>query len=788
MKKISRIRLFLFALLFFLPLRINATSYISDYIDIDESVSAKTNEIFISLENGTNISKDYALIGKIVPINVDTYYYHYIIYYYDNSMEEVKVVDGYDKALYHEIYPDNGRVTDYFNFHSIIDSDVISNIKYYKIFIEPSTEEMVNNYIKYGIKNNTNGIDDIKDFDTQTLSFSSKIDFNPNDFDYYLSNYDVNIVVNENNSFDIEEKIGAYFNVSKHGIYRKIPLKNNITRLDGTTSSNKAKISNIKVDNDYSTSLENNYKIIKIGSSSETITGEKNYKISYTYKLGKDTGVGYDELYFNIIGAEWDTYIRDISFSISMPKEFDTSKIGFSSGSVGTIGSDNVSYEVDGNIIKGSYNGFLSPNEALTIRVELPEGYFIYNEFNYDYLLIIIPSIFLLISFILWIKFGKDDKVIETVEFYPPEGFNSAEIGFLYRGKTEDKDIVSLLIYLANKGYIKIVEVKDKVLFSTKNSFKIVRLKDYDGDNLNERLFLERLFSSKRSIKVSNMDLEEVDENDLRNSFYTTINEIKNNIDNNDNRKVLFEGNSFSKIISIIIMMIVTLLLVLILPVHLYSTDSQMLGILIFPFIGFSFSIAFWFIDLGGIFSKIFGLIWGMVFGGVPWLILIVPIVIERYILIPYILFAFVSIFVMGYLAKYMKKRTKYGNEILGKIKGFKRFIETCEKDKLEAMVMDNPTYFYDILPYAYVLDISDKWIEKFETIAVQLPTWYDGNSNFDSNSFKSFMNTTMTSSLSAMSSNYSSSSSSSSSGSSSSSSGGGSSGGGSGGGGGGSW
>jgi hypothetical protein len=31
-------------------------------------------------------------------------------------------------------------------------------------------------------------------------------------------------------------------------------------------------------------------------------------------------------------------------------------------------------------------------------------------------------------------RFGNDEKVIETVEFYPPEGFNSAEVGFLYKG------------------------------------------------------------------------------------------------------------------------------------------------------------------------------------------------------------------------------------------------------------------------------------------------------------------------------------------------------------------
>lgn len=94
---------------------------------------------------------------------------------------------------------------------------------------------------------------------------------------------------------------------------------------------------------------------------------------------------------------------------------------------------------------------------------------------------------------------------------------------------------------------------------------------------------------------------------------------------------------------------------------------------------------------------------------------------------------------------------------------------------------MQEPTYFYDILPYTYVLGISDKWIEKFETISLQAPTWYDSSYIFDISSFDNFINSAMNSAENTMSSSPSS-------GSDGGSSGGGSSGGGSGGGGGGSW
>ena len=122
--------------------------------------------------------------------------------------------------------------------------------------------------------------------------------------------------------------------------------------------------------------------------------------------------------------------------------------------------------------------------------------------------------------------------------------------------------------------------------------------------------------------------------------------------------------------------------------------------------------------------------------------------------------------------------RTDFGNKIYGRILGFKKFLETAEKEKLEALVDKNPEYFYDILPYTYVLGVSDKWIKNFEGIALSAPSWYSGSGAFDIITFNNYISTTTSSVASSV--TYDSSS--------SSSSGGGISGGGSGGGGGGSW
>ena len=39
----------------------------------------------------------------------------------------------------------------------------------------------------------------------------------------------------------------------------------------------------------------------------------------------------------------------------------------------------------------------------------------------------------------------------------------------------------------------------------------------------------------------------------------------------------------------------------------------------------------------------------------------------------------------------------------------------------------EDPSYFYNILPYAYVMGLTDKWIKAVENIAVPPADWYDG-------------------------------------------------------------
>lgn len=655
---------------------------------------------------------------------------------------------------------------------------------------------------------------------------------NYNSYDYVIENYDIDMIVNKDNTYDITETLDVNFNVPKHGIFRKIPLKNTVKRVDGSSSENSAQITNIEVSEKNTISTQDGYRVIKIGDANRTVTGKKTYIIQYTYNIGKDPLPNADEFYFNLIGSEWDAPIKKASFNITMPEEFDKKLLGFSSGKVGSTNSSNVEYTVNGNVITGNLKSPLSTYQALTIRLSLPDGYFVGAGHKMDIfsIFVIILSIaFVFIAFKLWEKYGRDDQVVETVEFYPPENYNSAEVGFLYNGAATDEAVISLLIYLANKGYLKIEETETKVFLLNKKGFKITKLKEYDGTNETERIFFDGLFKGNtyRSLnmnkareimqeaklhgeKISFQDALElsietkgddnpvaVTESDLYNSFYITLNSIKAKLNSKKNKNKIFESSSTGKKKWLTIMCILIFVLISIKPIAEFGEGgiAMLIPGLLFPGIGFTVLVSMVFsnkaetIYVNGvptkskIGTKIFGLIWGGMFGGMPWAIIVLPCLMQN---INYFITYIIGIACIGAIFVFNKiivKRTPYGIEILGKLRGFKNFLETAEKEQLEDLVMQNPEYFYNILPYTYALGVSDKWINRFETIALQAPNWYDSyHGGFSIHSFGNFMNNTMSSAATAMTSSPSSSSSG------GGSSGGGSSGGGSGGGGGGSW
>jgi len=120
---------------------------------------------------------------------------------------------------------------------------------------------------------------------------------------------------------------------------------------------------------------------------------------------------------------------------------------------------------------------------------------------------------------------------------------------------------------------------------------------------------------------------------------------------------------------------------------------------------------------------------------------------------------------VMLFTAKHMPAKTSKGSELFDKILGFKMYLETAEKHRVQKLT---PETFEKFLSYAIVFGIEKQWANKFKSIYKTPPDWYEGSnmSTFNSiylanalSSFKTSATSAMASRPSSSGSSYSSSS-----------------------------
>ena len=271
-----------------------------------------------------------------------------------------------------------------------------------------------------------------------------------------------------------------------------------------------------------------------------------------------------------------------------------------------------------------------------------------------------------------------------------------------------------------------------------------------------------------------------IHKSDLKDRFYKTSEALVTATNTRENKTKLFYPNSINKGWILWVLAVVVFAFAYFLPGYQYSYDWLEVGFGLMSIGVFGVSIYMLCTDTGQKLSLLIGAFLLLLSIGLSYLFVWIPVTYaDRFYQFACII-SYITCAILVFFSAFLTKRTPYGTEILGRIRGFKRFLETAEKERLEMLVEENPDYFYEILPYTYVLNVSDKWVKNFKSIACEPPSWYtnDNDSYFDIIAFQHIMNSTIASASNSMTSSPES----------ASSSGGGFSGGGSGGGGGGAW
>lgn len=540
-----------------------------------------------------------------------------------------------------------------------------------------------------------------------------------------ITHFNTNIVINENGLMQVDQFLDVQFNENRHGIYAYIPQSYDMVWNIDDQDIKKSyyfparKVRVIGDPYEIETDSYNNV-VIKIGDADEYVYGPKSYHYSYTLQLRDLDLDGLQALYFNIVGEGWQLPIQKTSFTITLPKAWPTD-IRFYTGLYGDPTDADIQPIINGNTLTATFEEPLRMYQALTIYAPLPDDFFTFIPPT-DFSMIILGSLIglLLLSVFLYFKFGKDDLVVESVEFNPIPGLSSAQAGFVYDGFVDTKDILSLIIEWAYKGYLTITE-------EDKDDFTLTKLKDLDNTSIRaEQTLFNGLFKSG--------DIATKDS--LKNSFYISLAHAKNDIyryfQGNKERQIYSNTASVLKVIfaSLCFIPFALLFANAYYQISYQGTISMIIAGTIFVF---GSLISAWLIYVVKRWSSqksalnILSAIGLFIVGG---LYVIATFALAFFFKVPVWTYAFTLILTLIILAlvSVMDRRTELGIHYLGKLIGLKRFIETAEKDRLEMMVHDDPTYFYKILPYAYVLNVSDVWSKKFESIAIEQPDWYVGS------------------------------------------------------------
>ena len=301
---------------------------------------------------------------------------------------------------------------------------------------------------------------------------------------FYYEKVKYEAFVHKNNEWDVKETFVINFLEPRHGFYRFVPIKFSLWHEVTKDSGEKDRvefpyivdIDDVEVTGGpihEETEEMDNY-IIQIGDEDRTVEGLQTYVISYKFKYPDDRVQTKDLLFHTILGADFKEDIRHFDFKIEFEKPLPQKALDNLKWYSGRYGDQSniipILYEATPTYIAGTCDS-IQPNHAITAYMELPEGYYegvdkVQYFWHYLWLALTVVCMIIIIFRALTIDRGR--SVVKTIEFYPPEGISSAEVGVIIDNSVDEGDISSLIPWFAEKGYLKIEETKYKKIVLTK--------------------------------------------------------------------------------------------------------------------------------------------------------------------------------------------------------------------------------------------------------------------------------------------------------------------------------
>lgn len=419
------------------------------------------------------------------------------------------------------------------------------------------------------------------------------------------------------------------------------------------------------------------------------------------------------ELNMSLLDRYEDAQTENVHFEITMPALADHNVF------IGRYNdtSDSQRYEIseNGNTLILTTKDVLQPAERLEFTLYLSAADF-YRPTPASIKVIPVLSIGLVIIAIILRYVVMRPCFVEPVTFYPPRGMNSAEVGYVIDNRLSNDDMTSLIFYWAGLGALQIKGIDD--------DFTLVKVSELPSQC---PMYEKKLFESMFAYGHDN----EVTADDLEHRFYVDINRAKKKIIQIYKEMPMYE--TIGKIMKVIFCSLAVVLFLAMVAALSMAESSEWVSEFIIKLL--SFSPAFVFMVFMALLSRLFATKDTIVFKFFYYLFLLSPIIIfllmikvisEIYQM--QLIVVTISCIFTFLIAKGIKKYTPQALELVGQLRGFKRFIKEAEKDQLERLLEENPEYYYHILPYAQALHVTKIWQDKFDDLTVEPPSYQTGD------------------------------------------------------------
>ncbi|MGN1104215.1 MAG: DUF2207 family protein [Candidatus Coproplasma sp.] len=445
-------------------------------------------------------------------------------------------------------------------------------------------------------------------------------------------------------------------------------------------------------------------------------TGETHtYKLTYTYAITKP--VNDNAIFLNAIGYGWDCVIEQANITLRLPDGFRADSSCYYVGK--TTDNNPVDGCFDNGVITLSVTNLAREN-GVTFDLYFNEGVLsVKTETVPYYLAIIIGCVLFVVMIAVKLLCFKQRDITPVTSVEAPDKMDPLEMGKLIDNRVNREDVTSLIFYWANNGNLKI-DMTDE------NDVTLIRITPRLPEDAPEyqRHMFNRLFADGDMVKI----------NSLTNSFYSTVDTVTSMV--NKQHSKLYTSRSTG--IALLFTILGALFMVLTPFIFAKFTISMKLNSIasIFAIIP---SVAVYLLTLNlkyNLFKEkkrnsalSFAGIVALCAASTALYVLFVP----SYVLetLPKIIICVLGFAIVIWSVNIVTRTDEYTEKLNG-ILGFKDFIESVEKDRLETMLEQNPELYYKVLPYAQVLGVSDIWEDKFKSLTVSPPSWVVGYHGFD--------------------------------------------------------